>query len=162
MRGLTVCQVHGGSAPHVKAAGLRRFAEAKASKVVERRLARRSEEAEAAGVNPGHVLLAAVQRRLLLSAALEELVDETGMISGGKPSAAMELYLRASKEAADLAKDAARLGIDLERVTQLQARKSAEAWRRAIRKSGVQLSEEERRALTDAFATELGLMAEER
>jgi hypothetical protein len=127
--------------------------------VVARRLARRS-EADAAGVNPGHVLLGAVRQRLLLANALEELVDETGMVERGRPSAAMDLYMRASKEAADLAKDAARLGIDLERVTQLQARKSAEAWRRALRRSGVQLSDADRQLLAAAFAEELGLMAD--
>jgi hypothetical protein len=143
----------------VKAAGLARWQADQASRVVARRLARRS-EADAAGVNPGHVLLGAVRQRLLLASALEELVDETGMVVKGKPSAAMELFLRASKEAADLAKDAARLGLDIEKLNQLQARKSAEAWRRAIRRSGVQLSDADRQALASAFAEELGLMAD--
>ena len=157
--GTTCCPWHGGNAPQVKAAGLARWQADQASRVVARRLARRS-EADAAGVNPGHVLLGAVRQRLLLASALEELVDETGMVVKGKPSAAMELFLRASKEAADLAKDAARLGLDIEKLNQLQARKSAEAWRRAIRRSGVQLSDADRQALASAFAEELGLMAD--
>jgi hypothetical protein len=155
MHGLSICQSHGGRAPQVKAAGLRRVAEAKAQRELAKRLGRRAEEFSGE-VHAGQVMLRELERAVAAADTLAEMVDESGaVVHDGEVVPLVRLLLHQEREVATQAREIVRLGLSHARLSQETAQVARDAHERAIRRWSVRATREERDDLLRLVAEEI-------
>ena len=134
---------------------MRRVAEAKAQKVVARRLSLRGIQFDGQ-VHAGQVMLIELQKAVAHAATLAELVDESGqVVRDGEVTPLVRMLLDQHQEVARQARDIVKLGISAAKISAEQAEATAAEWRAAIRESGVLLSADDERRLASAFAERL-------
>jgi hypothetical protein len=128
VRGATVCPVHGGAAPQVKAAAARRVAEAKALAVFEK---------FSPNGRPGPVDVVAELGRLLArvtafadfaAARIETLTVEQWAAFSPRTAAEVDMFRQALRDAGRLLTETARLGLEERALEAERAAAEAEVW----------------------------------
>jgi hypothetical protein len=164
-RGLTVCNSHGARAPHVKAAGQARHAEAQAAAAARKLIPDLADRA--AITNPLETLLELASEANAFRESLRVMANSldgriryaAGAGSGEQLRAEVAVYRQALKDTTDLLVAIARLDIEktLARVTLAQAEQALASLRAGMDEAG--LSDEQKRTVMTGAGRHLRAVA---